>query len=164
MSSVTIANERRQFIMTNFLGKSKKRKYTIIVGCGRLGANIANTLSEAGEEVLIIDSTEKSFRKLSPSYGGIAVKGNALEMLMRGECDIRRATAVIAVTDQDNTNIMAAQVAKEMYHVDKVIARLYDPERQCVYKELGIKTICPVVSSTNEVQSMINETAAGVLS
>ena len=108
----------------------KKESYTIIVGCGRLGANLAGTMSDEGADVLIIDTDEGSFRKLSPSYGGITVVGDATDMQILREADIAKATAVVSVTNNDNTNILVAQIAKEMFHVPHVIARLYDPERE----------------------------------
>lgn len=143
--------------MSIFNKKPHKKEFTIIVGCGRLGANIANNLSEEGKDVVIIDNNSDSFRKLSPSFGGMELKGDATEMFVLNEADIRNATSVIAVTNHDNTNIMVAQIAKEMFHIDNVIARLYDPDRECVYRDFGINTICPVVLSTGKVNSMLND-------
>lgn len=144
----------------SFFKDLNAKKYTIIVGCGRLGAHLASTLSDKGEDVMIIDRDSDAFRKLSPSFGGITVQGDAEELLMRGECDIDVAESVISVTDQDNTNIMVAQIAKEKFNVPRVIARLYDPARKCVYQELGIDTICPVVLSTQEVYSLLHKEMA----
>lgn len=144
----------------SFFNGHNKKKYTIIVGCGRLGAHLASTLSDKGEDILIIDKDNASFRKLSSSFGGIALQGDAEEMLMRGECDIDAAESVISVTNHDNTNIMIAQIAKEKYKVPHVIARLYDPAHECVYHELGIDTICPVVLSTQEVYSILHKEMA----
>ncbi len=134
----------------------KKESYTIIIGCGRLGANLASTMSDGGADVLIIDMDEGSFRKLSPSYGGITVVGDATDMQILREADIAKATAVVSVTNNDNTNILVAQIAKEMFHVPHVIARLYDPERECVYHELGIDTICPAVLSAKEIDKILH--------
>ena len=139
--------------------EKKNNSYTIIAGCGRLGANLANTLSNSGEEVVIIDKDDRAFRKLPPTFGGIAVKGDATEMLMAGQCDIKKAKSLISVTNQDNTNIMIAQIAKEMFGVENVVARLYDPERKCVYEEFGINTISPVVISTEQIFDLIHNEA-----
>jgi len=128
---------------------------TIVVGCGRLGANLANTLSDGGGDVIIIDRNEESFRKLSSSFGGITVTGDATEMLVLERADIKKATAVISVTNNDNTNIMVAQLAKEHFGIGQVIARLYDPERDCVYREFAIDTICPAVLSTKEIDKLL---------
>lgn len=137
------------------LQKKNTDTYTIVVGCGRLGANLANTLSDGGEEVLIIDINGEAFRKLSPSFGGLAVVGDATEIHVLSDADIKKATAVVTVTNNDNTNILVAQIAKEYFHVQHVIARLYDPERECVYHELGIDTICPAVLSAKEIDKIL---------
>ena len=143
------------------LFKSKKQpSYTVIIGCGRLGANLANTLSGEGENVLILDKEKDSFRKLSSSFGGLAVEGDGTELDTLKAADVQRADTVIAVTNNDNINIMIAQIAKECFSVKKVISRLFDPERECVYQELGIDTICPAVLSANEIDKILNRNAS----
>jgi trk system potassium uptake protein TrkA len=128
----------------------------IIVGCGRLGANLANTMSDEGKSVVIIDMDKTSFNKLSPSFGGITVLGDAMDLAVLNEADIKKAGAVITVTNKDNTNILVAQIAKEMFHIEEVVARLYDLERDEVYKEFGIRTVCPSVLSTREVDRLLH--------
>lgn len=144
-----------------FLRKMEKDAYTIIVGCGRLGANLANTLSDGGESVLIIDMNKEAFRKLSPSFGGIVMAGDATNTHVLDEAQIGKATAVISVTNNDNTNIMVAQLAKEIFGIQHVIARLYDPERECVYREFGIDTICPAVLSAKEIDKLLKIPESG---
>ena len=141
--------------MTLFKYK-KQSSSTVIIGCGRLGANLANALSEEGENVLILDKEKDSFRKLSSSFGGLAVEGDGTELDTLKAADVQRADTVIAVTNNDNINIMIAQIAKECFSVKKVISRLFDPERECVYQELGIDTICPAVLSANEIDKILN--------
>ena len=145
--------------MTLFKNK-KQSSYTVIIGCGRLGANLANTLSEEGENVLILDKEKDSFRKLSSSFGGLAVEGDGTELDTLKAADVQRADTIIAVTNNDNINIMIAQIAKECFSVKKVISRLFDPERECVYQELGIDTICPAVLSANEIDKILNRNAS----
>lgn len=135
----------------------KNKDYTIIVGCGRLGASLASRFSDNGGNVLVIDEDKNSFRKLSPDYGGMVIQGDATEISVLKRAEIKNATSVIAVTNHDNTNIMVAQLAKELFHIDNVIARLYDPDRECVYRELEIDTICPVVLSTRKVDQLLYE-------
>ncbi|MCI6886442.1 MAG: TrkA family potassium uptake protein [Lachnospiraceae bacterium] len=144
--------------MTLFKNK-KQSSYTVIIGCGRLGANLANTLSEEGENVLILDEDKDSFRKLSSSFGGLAVEGDGTELDTLKAADVQRADTVVAVTNNDNVNIMIAQIAKECFSVKRVISRLFDPERECVYQELGIDTICPAVLSANEIDKILNRNA-----
>lgn len=138
---------------------SKPEEYTIVVGCGRLGANLANTLSDLDGNVLIIDKDPESFRKLSPSYGGMTLTGDAANLQVLGDANIEKATTVVSVTNNDNINILVAQLAKELFHTDRVVARLYDPERECVYREFGIATIFPAVLSAKEIEKLLNITA-----
>ena len=138
----------------------KKDNYVIIVGCGRLGANLASTLSDDGGNVLIMDRSRDSFRRLSASFGGLSIVGNGTDLDALQEAQIQNASTVIAVTNNDNTNIMVAQIARDMFHVDNVIARLFDPERESVYQEFGIKTICPAVLSVKEIDKMLADRPA----
>ncbi|MDD3277573.1 MAG: TrkA family potassium uptake protein [Lachnospiraceae bacterium] len=142
---------------------SKKNKtHTIIIGCGRLGANLANTLSEEDENVLIMDKDKDAFRKLPLSYGGLTLTGDGTDFDALQEAQIACADVVIVVTNNDNTNVMIAQIAHEVYHVKRVIARLYDPERECIYQEFGIDTICPAVLSDKEIDALLTKIPATV--
>lgn len=132
-----------------------KKDYTVIVGCGRLGGNIANTLSDMGEDILIIDKREDAFRKLSPSFGGMTMVGDAADIDCLRDAQIQDASTLIVVTDDDNTNILIAQMVKDFFYTEHVITRLYDPERQCVYDELGIETICPALLSAKEIGKLL---------
>jgi len=134
----------------------KKQNYVIIVGCGRLGASLANSLSDNGGNVLIIDLDKDSVRKLSPSYGGLTLIGDATDIDVLREAGIEKATVVVAVTNDDNTNIMVAQMAKELFNIQQVISRLYDPDRECVYREFDISTICPAILSAKEISKTLN--------
>ncbi|MCL2814990.1 MAG: TrkA family potassium uptake protein [Oscillospiraceae bacterium] len=135
--------------------KHKKDEYSIIVGCGRLGANLANQLSEKGESVVIIDINRDAFRKLSASFAGVTLVGDATYLGVLHEAGIEKATAVVSVTNYDNTNILVAQAAKELFGIEHVIARLYDPERECVYREFKIDTISPAVLSMKEIDKLL---------
>ena len=143
--------------------KKKNGGYIIIAGCGRLGANLANTLSNIGENVIIIDKNQDAFRKLSPSFGGITTAGDATEIAVLKNAEIEKATAVISLTNNDNTNIMVAELAKKMFNIGQVIARLYDPECECVYQEFGIETICPAVLSMKEIDKLLPAISLGAL-
>nr|WP_314459741.1 TrkA family potassium uptake protein [uncultured Clostridium sp.] len=138
------------------INKQKNENYTIIIGCGRLGVNLANTLSDSGEDVLIIDKNKEAFRKLSPAFGGLSLNGDATDLDVLQEAQISNATAVIAVSNNDNANILVAQIAREIFHIERVIARLYDPEREYVYREFGIDTICPAILSVKEIDKILS--------
>lgn len=139
-----------------FFGSKNKDAYTIIIGCGRLGANLANTLSNEEENVLIMDEDKYAFRRLASNFGGLSIVGDGTDLDKLREARIEQATAVIAVTNDDNKNIMIAQIAREVFHVKHVIARLYDPECEVVYQELGINTICPAVLSFKEIDKLLD--------
>lgn len=138
------------------LNGHKLDSLTLIIGCGRLGASIANSLSNKNRNVTIIDINKESFRKLSPSFGGLALDGDATNIDILMQAQIKESNTVLTVTDNDNTNIMIAQMAKEIFSVEKVIARLYDPDRECVYKEFNIDTILPATLSINEVNKVLD--------
>lgn len=140
--------------------KKQPKDYTIIVGCGRLGASLANALSNEEEDVLIMDDKDDSFRRLAPNYGGLSVTANGTDLDKLREANIENASAVIAVTNDDNTNIMVAQIAREMFGVKRVIARLYDPECESVYRKLGISIICPSALSAKEIDKLLDGESA----
>lgn len=137
--------------------KKKPDVYIVIIGCGRLGANIANALSNDEENVLIIDENRESFKRLSPNFGGLTIVGNGTDLEVLKEARLEDADVVIAVTNDDNVNIMVAQIARDVFQVEKVIARLYDSEREAVYQEFGIDTICPAVLSVKEIDKLLEQ-------
>lgn len=138
----------------------KNESFTIVVGCGRLGAGLANNLSDEGADVLVIDSDKNSFQRLSPSFSGLTLVGNATDLEVLEEADISRATSVIAVTNYDNTNILVAQMVKELYGTEHVIARLYESSRECVYQDFGIDTISPAALSIEQIGKLLKSTEA----
>ena len=140
--------------------ETKKTDYVVIIGCGRLGANLASALSDDGGNVLIMDKNRDSFRRLSASFGGLSIVANGTDLDALKEAKLENASTVIAVTNNDNTNIMVAQIARDMFHVENVIARLFDPERESVYQEFGIKTICPAVLSVKEIDKLLSRRTA----
>jgi len=141
--------------MKSYKKQTKGDDYMVIIGCGRLGANLANTLSDCEKNVLIIDNSKDSFRKLSPSFGGLTLAGDATDIDVLNEAQVNKATAVVIVTNNDNINVMVAQMAKELFKVPHVIARLYNPDCECVYHEFGIDSICPAVLSANAISSLL---------
>jgi trk system potassium uptake protein TrkA len=100
-------------------------------------------LDQAGHEVSVIDFSSDSFQRLSPDFRGETVQGNGVDEEILIRAGIKEADAFAAVTNGDNRNIMASQIAKEIFHVNKVMCRIYDPIREETYRELGLETICP---------------------
>lgn len=131
-------------------------KNVLIIGCGRLGASIANALSDKNMNVTIIDIEKDSFRKLSPSFSGMLMEGNGMDIDILEEANIRKADVVNVVTNNDNINILISQMAKSLFGVEEVIIRLYDPEKECIYKDSNIHTIFPALLSSTEVDRILN--------
>lgn len=119
--------------------------YVIIVGCGRVGSELATLLQSEGHNVVVIDRNQKSFQRLGATFNGLTITGNGYDTELLKEAGIEKADAFCAVTNGDNTNIMSAQVAKKIFKVPKVIARVYDPKRADIYKRLGLDIISGTV-------------------
>ena len=117
----------------------------VILGCGRVGATLANMMDMAGHTVSVIDYSNEAFQRLDPKFGGETHVGNGVDEEVLIRAGIKEANAFAAVTNGDNRNIMASQVAKEIFNVKKVVCRIYDPMRQSTYNELGMETICPTL-------------------
>lgn len=118
--------------------------HIVILGCGRVGALLAHRLDELGHSVAVVDQDASAFRKLGPEFSGQTVTGVGFDRETLESAGIKRAHAFAAVSSGDNSNILAARVARETYGVDQVVARIYDPRRAQVYERLGIPTVATV--------------------
>lgn len=123
----------------------------VIMGCGRVGATLAHTLEDAGHSVAIIDQDEQAFRRLRTGFGGRKVTGVGFDRETLQRADIADAYAFAAVSSGDNSNILATRVARETFHVEHVVARIYDPGRAEIYQRLGIPTVAAVRWSADQV-------------
>ncbi len=121
----------------------------IILGCGRVGSTLARMLSEAGHDVTIIDQTSEAFRRLGAKFKGARVVGPGTDVDILKRAGIEGADVFVSVTDGDNRNIMAAQIAKTLFDVPNVMTRIYDPSRAQAYKEMGIQTLCTTSIAAN---------------
>jgi trk system potassium uptake protein TrkA len=115
----------------------------IIMGCGRVGAQLAGLLDTDGHSVTLLDTDAYSFRRLPPTFRGTALVGNGLDQEALKRAGVVVADAFVAVTQGDNRNVMAAQIAKYIFNVPKVVCRIYDPLRQELYNTLGLETLGP---------------------
>ena len=115
----------------------------IIMGCGRVGARLAGLLDADGHSVTILDTDAYSFRRLPPQFDGTALIGNGINEEALKRAGIEEADAFVAVTQGDNRNVMATQIAKHIFNVPKVVCRIYDPLRQELYSTLGLETFSP---------------------
>ncbi|MFC2003766.1 potassium channel family protein [Chloroflexota bacterium] len=117
----------------------------VIMGCGRVGSRLASLLDADGHEVTILDINEYSFRRLASTFNGTALLGNGTDEETLKKAGTEQADAFVTVTQGDNRNLMAAQIAKHIFNVPKVICRIYDPLRQELYSNLGLETFSPTI-------------------
>jgi len=115
----------------------------VIMGCGRVGAQLAGLLDTDGHSVTILDTDAYSFRRLPSTFSGTALIGNGLNEEVLKKAGIEEADAFVAVTQGDNRNVMAAQIAKHIFNVPRVVCRIYDPLRQELYSTLGVEAFSP---------------------
>jgi trk system potassium uptake protein TrkA len=129
----------------------------IIMGCGRVGGRLAGLLDGEGHEVAILDLEEYSFRRLPPEFKGTALVGNGTEEDALKKAGIEKADAFIALTQGDNRNIMACQIAKHIFNVPRVLCRTYDPLRRDLFGSLGIETFSPTTIFAQMVKEQLLE-------
>ncbi|MEI7696852.1 MAG: TrkA family potassium uptake protein [Actinomycetes bacterium] len=125
--------------------------HVVIMGCGRVGSSLATELEAAGHSVAIIDQAREAFRRLGPDFKGTTVTGVGFDRDILREAGIERADAFAAVSNGDNSNILAARVAGETFGVKNVVARIYDPGRAEIYQRLGIPTVATVLWAMDQI-------------
>jgi len=127
--------------------------HVIIVGCGRVGSELAKLLSGEGHDVVVIDKSRESFNRLGDSFNGLTMVGNGFDLALLRQVGIEKADAFCAVANGDNTNLISAQVAKKIFRVPKVFARIYDPQRAHIYAALGLD----IISGTMLFSAMLRD-------
>ncbi len=125
--------------------------HVVVVGCGRVGSELAGALERQSHTVAIIDKKKEAFRRLPKGFAGYRIEGFGFDRDTLEEAGVHDAGAVAAVTSGDNSNIMAARVARETFEVEHVVARIYDPRRAIIYQRLGIPTVATVAWTTEQV-------------
>ncbi|HEY5468565.1 MAG TPA: TrkA family potassium uptake protein [Coriobacteriia bacterium] len=130
----------------------------IVVGCGRVGSQLAMMLSVEGHNVTVIDRDEDAFRRLGSTFNGVTIKGLGFDEEVLDEAGIRKADVFAAVTDLDNTNLMAAEVARKIFGVPHVVARLYNPQRERTYQQLDMDYVC---GTTLVAEKLLEKIEAG---
>jgi trk system potassium uptake protein TrkA len=129
--------------------------HVVIMGCGRVGSLLSVELSKAGHSVAVIDKRPEAFDRLPPGFDAKTVVGMGFDREVLEEAGIKEAGAFIAVSNGDNSNIVSARIAREHYHVEKVIARIYDPRRAEIYERLNIPTITSVKWAAAQIQFLL---------
>lgn len=125
--------------------------HVVIMGCGRVGSTLALSVEKGGHTVAVVDQNPEAFRRLGPSFAGRRVTGVGFDRDTLTEAGISHAQAFAAVSSGDNSNILAARVARETFGVERVVARIYDPGRAEVYQRLGIPTVATVRWAADQV-------------
>ena len=134
--------------------------HVIVVGCGRVGSELAAELEAQGHTVAVIDKNRNAFRRLPERFTGRAVLGFGFDRDHLEQAGIREADALAAVTSGDNSNILTARIARETYEIANVVARIYDPRRAVIYQRLGIPTVATVTWTTEQVMRRLFPEAA----
>jgi trk system potassium uptake protein TrkA len=129
--------------------------HVIIVGCGRVGASTAAELARAGHDVVVIDRNPDTFRLLPANFSGRTLVGTGFDRTVLEEAGIREADALVASTSGDNTNAVTARIAKEVFRVPDVVARIYDPQRAEIYRHYGIQAFAPTAWSVSKIVELI---------
>src|ERR1700754_1734529 len=135
-------------------GKDRQVR-VVVMGCGRVGASLSDSLARIGHEVAVIDRDGTAFHRLSPEFSGERVLGMGFDRDVLLRAGIEEAGAFAAVSSGDNSNIISARVARETFGVERVVARIYDAKRAAVYERLGIPTVATVPWTTDRFMRML---------
>ena len=128
----------------------------LIVGCGKVGSNLASVLIKQGHDVSIVDRNEENFDLLPNDFNGFTTVGVPIDLDVLKRAGIESCDALAAVTPNDNINIMVCEVAKEFFNIQNVFVRIYDPNREEVFSRLGMYTICPTNLTVSAICSVLN--------
>lgn len=129
----------------------------LIVGCGRVGSTLATLLDADNHEVIVVDENPAAFKRLGPKFKGHVVLGTGIDYDVLKRAGAQNAHGFIAVTQGDNRNIMAALLAQRMFNIKKIVARIYDPTRGMMYRDLGIETVCPTTVGAKLIRDVLME-------
>jgi trk system potassium uptake protein TrkA len=129
----------------------------VIVGCGRVGSALAKLLDSDGHEVIVVDENAGAFKRLGPKFKGHEVVGTGIDYDVLKRAGAAGADGFVAVTNGDNRNIMAALIAQRMFKIKRIVARIYDPPRGQMYRELGVQTVCPTTVGAKLIRDVLIE-------
>jgi trk system potassium uptake protein len=129
----------------------------VIVGCGRVGSALAKLLDFDGHEVIVVDENAAAFKRLGSKFKGHEVVGTGIDYDVLKRAGAATADGFVAVTNGDNRNIMAALIAQRMFKIKRIVARIYDPPRGQMYRELGVQTVCPTTVGAKLIRDVLIE-------
>jgi len=127
----------------------------VIVGCGRVGSTLAKLLVAEGHAVTIVDESPSAFKRLGAHFPGNVEVGTGIDSDVLKRAGAQGADGFVAVTDGDNRNVMAALIAQRIFGIKKIVARIYDPPRGSLYRELGIETVCPTTIGASIIRDKL---------
>lgn len=127
----------------------------IIIGCGRMGAGLTQSLSLKGHEVIVVDNDPTAFERLAPSFKGQTVVGVGFDREVLLRAGVERTDGLAAVTVSDEVNVVTARLASQIFRVPRVVARLYDPRKAEIYRRLGLQTISPIIWGINRIADFL---------
>jgi trk system potassium uptake protein TrkA len=129
----------------------------VIMGCGRVGATLATWLDNDGHDVTVLDTRPDAFKRLPPEFRGRRHAGNGIDQDVLARVGIKQADAFVAVTQGDNRNVMATQMAKHLFGVRRTLCRIYDPIREEIYRDLGLETISPTLVGAQLLKDLLDK-------
>lgn len=129
--------------------------YVVIMGCGRVGSQLAKILALEGHDIAVIDKNKAAFERLGTRFSGLKVLGIGFDIDVLEEAGTEKADAFVSVTNGDNSNVLGARIAKNRFRVPKVIARIYDPVREGLYRRMGVETISSTSWAANKVKDIV---------
>jgi trk system potassium uptake protein TrkA len=128
----------------------------LVIGCGRVGSAVALELDRLGWDVTAIDEKEDALHRLGDNWSGGFVVGHGMDMDVLGEAGIEEADGVVVATDGDNTNLVIGQLAQNRFGIERTVVRVLDPARAALYRELGLKTVCPTSTAIETLTQALN--------
>ena len=135
----------------------------IIIGCGRMGSGLALTMSQRGHAVAVVDKDPTNFERLGPSFKGEAIEGIGFDREVLLTAHIEKADGLAALTASDDVNVVIGRVASQVFHVPRVVARLYDPRKANIYGRLGLHTISPTIWGINQAADILCYSPLGAI-
>jgi trk system potassium uptake protein TrkA len=131
--------------------------FIVVVGAGRLGLQIAESLTHAGHAVTLLDESRNALESLAGGFSGSRLEGDAAELEALKRSRMEEADVVVAVTEKDSLNLLVAQVARSVFGVPRVVARIYDPQTEEVYRHLDVDIVCPTSLSAQRILGILRD-------
>ena len=127
----------------------------LVIGCGRVGSNLALSLAKQDWDVTVVDENEEALHRLGERWSGAFIVGHGMDTDVLREAGIEDADAVVVATDGDNTNIVIGQLARKQFDVERVVVRLLDPARAAFYRTRGMRVVCPTETAIRDLTAAV---------